>query len=156
MHLDRDVRIDAVEAEIRLIERMPLSELRALWVSRWGFAPRFRSVDLLRRLIAWRLQTELFGGLDAETKALLRGTSIPRSPGPPPGSRLTREYRGVLHHVDVGEHAFSYRGAHYRSLSAIAREITGSPWNGPRVRSVQRQLVSIWAQWAQTQMAFRP
>lgn len=41
MHLDRDVRIDAVEAEIRLIERMPLSELRALWVSRWGFAPRF-------------------------------------------------------------------------------------------------------------------
>jgi hypothetical protein len=95
MHLDRDVRIDAVEAEIRLIERMPLPELRALWVSRWGFAPRFRSVDLLRRLIAWRLQAELFGGLDAEATALLRGATIPRPPGPPRGSRLTREYRGI-------------------------------------------------------------
>jgi hypothetical protein len=42
MDLDQDLRTDAVEAEIRLIEDMPLSELRALWVARWGLAPRFR------------------------------------------------------------------------------------------------------------------
>ncbi|WP_411288497.1 DUF2924 domain-containing protein [Phenylobacterium sp.] len=132
MDLDQNALSDVVEAEIRLIEHMQLSELRALWMARWGSAPRFRSVDLLRRLIAWRLQAESFGGLDAETRILLGGTSIPQPPGPPPGSRLTREYLGVLHHVDVGEQAFSYQGTIYRSLSAVARKITGSRWNGPR------------------------
>jgi len=77
------------------------------------------------------LQAELFGGLDAETKVLLCGSSMPRAKAPP-GSRLTREYRGVLHHVDVDEHGFSYHGQHYDSLSAIARQITGTRWNGPR------------------------
>ena len=132
MDLDQDLRTDTVEAEIRLIEHMPLPGLRAFWVARWGWPTMFRSVDLLRRLIAWRLQVELFGGLHAETQALLRLTSIPRPPGPAPGSRLTREYLGVLHHVDVGEHAFTYQGTRYRSLSAVAREITGTRWNGPR------------------------
>jgi hypothetical protein len=132
MDLNEDVRTDAVEADIGLVETMSLSELRRFWTARWGLAPRFRSVDLLRRLIAWRLQAEVFGGLDAETKILLRRSSLPRPPGPPPGSRLTREYRGLLHHVEVGEHAFNYQGTSYGSLSAIARAITGVRWNGPR------------------------
>lgn len=132
MDLNEDARADTVEADIRLVETMSLSELRTFWTARWGLAPRFRSVDLLRRLIAWRLQVKLFGGLDADTKILLRRSSFPRPPGPPPGSRLTREYRGVLHHVEVGEHAFTYQGTSYRNLSAIARTITGARWNGPR------------------------
>ncbi|MDB5448188.1 MAG: hypothetical protein JWQ97_3505, partial [Phenylobacterium sp.] len=132
MDLDEDARIDAVEAEINLIESMSLPDLRTLWTARWGLAPRFRSVDLLRRLIAWRLQVEHFGGLNADTKILLRRSSMPRAPGPPPGSRLTGEFRGVLHQVDVGEDAFTYQGSRYGSLSAIARTITGTRWNGPR------------------------
>jgi hypothetical protein len=123
---------DAVEDEIRRIEAMSLHELRAAWSARWGLPPRFRSADLLRRLIAWRLQVEVFGDLDADTRSLLRKTAIPLPTGLSPGSRLTREYRGQLHHVDVGDHAFNYRGVTYASLSAIARQITGTRWNGPR------------------------
>ena len=123
---------NAVEAEIRLIETMSLQELRGMWKARWGLAPRFRSVDLLRRLIAWRLQTEVFGDLDNDTRMQLRRTAIPQPTGLPPGSRLTREYRGKLHQVDVGDHTFNYQGTTYASLSAIARRITGTRWNGPR------------------------
>jgi hypothetical protein len=132
MDLSENAPADALEAEIRRIEVMSLQDLRTLWTSRWGAAPRFRSVDLLRRLIAWRLQTELFGDLDADTKRLLRRSAVPQPTGLPPGSRLTREFRGVLHHVDVGEHGFTYQGTRYASLSAIARAITGTRWNGPR------------------------
>ena len=123
---------NALEAEIRLIETMSLQELRTVWKARWGLAPRFRSADLLRRLIAWRLQTEVFGDLDDDTRMRLRRSAIPQPTGLPPGSRLTREYQGKLHQVDVGEHTFNYQGATYRSLSAIARKITGTRWNGPR------------------------
>ena len=132
MDLNENARADALEAEIQRVEAMPLSGLRTLWAARWGAPPRFRSVDLLRRLIAWRLQAEHFGGLVADTKIMLRRFSMPRPPGPPPGSRLTREFRGVLHHVDVGEHAFTYQGTSYGNLSAIARTITGARWNGPK------------------------
>lgn len=111
---------------------MSLPDLRMLWMARWGVPPRFRSVDLLRRLVAWRLQAEHFGGLDAETKITLRRASMPPPPRPAPGSRLTSEFREVLHHVDVGEHTFIYQGICYASLSAIARAITGTRWNGPR------------------------
>lgn len=132
MDPNETARSNAVEVDIRQVETMSLPELRAAWSARWGLAPRFRSVDLLRRLIAWRLQTEVFGDLDADTRTLLRRTAIPQPTGLPPGSRLTREYRGQLHHVDVGDHAFNYQGTTYASLLAIARQITGSRWNGPR------------------------
>ena len=49
-----------------------------------------------------------------------------------PGTRLTREYRGVLHHVDVDPEGLVYAGVRYRSLSRIASYITGTHWNGPR------------------------
>lgn len=132
MDVTEEGRLRAVEAELALIENMPLAQLRAVWAARWGDPPRFRSPDLLRRLIAWRLQAPLFGDLDLETKAVLRRRSTPRSPPPPAGSQLTREYRGVLHKVDVDVRAFRYQGRSYRSLSAVARVITGTKWNGPR------------------------
>jgi len=132
MNLSENAPADDLEAEIQRIGVLSLQDLRTLWTSRWGTAPRFRSVDLLRRLIAWRLQAELFGGLDADTERLLHRLAVPQPTGLPPGSRLTREYRGVLHHVDIGEQAFTYQGTRYASLSAIARTITGTRWNGPR------------------------
>ena len=48
-----------------------------------------------------------------------------------PGTRLLREWQGATHHVTVGAAGFAYRGANYRSLSAIARRITGTAWSGP-------------------------
>lgn len=132
MDVSDNVRTGAIEAEVRRIETLGLTELRDIWSTRWGLPPRFRSVELLRRLIAWRLQAAHFGGLDANTRMMLRRSSMPQPPGPPPGSRLTREFRGVLHHVDVVEQGFIYQGRTFDNLSAVARTITGTRWNGPR------------------------
>jgi hypothetical protein len=68
----------AVEEELDSLTSMTLAGLRLYWAKRWGAPPRLRSVSLLRHMIAWRLQAELFGGLDAETQHLLKQTSNPR------------------------------------------------------------------------------
>lgn len=132
MPLPQDSIAEAIEAEIQLVAKMPLEELRRQWSVHWGLAPRFRSVDLLRRLIAWRLQAEHYGGLDQLTKHLLASRRMPSPPGPEVGTRLTREYRGVLHEVEVVSGGFEYRQRCYRSLSKVAQAITGTHWNGPR------------------------
>ena len=49
-----------------------------------------------------------------------------------PGTRLTREWKGVSHEVEVIRDGYIHAGARYRSLSEVARTITGSRWNGPR------------------------
>ena len=120
-----------LEAELIKLEQMRLTELRAYWSAGWGYAPRLRSLILLRHLIAWRLQTAAYGGLDQRTKGLLRQTGPVRRPAPPSGSVLTREYRGELHRVEVTDDGFEYAGATYDNLSAAAKAITGTHWNGP-------------------------
>lgn len=125
-------RLPELEAELASLEGMSLGELRAFWPERWGFAPTIRSIVFLRQMIAWRLQAEIFGGLEPETRKLLKRKSMPRPPRLPAGVGLTREYRGVLYQVEVREEAFLYGGREYDSLSEIARTITGTRWNGPR------------------------
>jgi len=83
-------------------------------------------------MVAWRIQSEALGGLDDDTRRRLRRSSMPRLAGPPCGTRLTREFRGVLHHVEVREDGIFYAGQRFRSLSEVANLITGSHWNGPR------------------------
>lgn len=91
-----------------------------------------RSVELLRMIIAWRIQSAAYGGIDAATRQRIRSTSMPRMPNPPAGTRVIREYRGVLHHVEILEAGVCYEGKPYGSLSEVARLITGTHWNGPR------------------------
>jgi hypothetical protein len=121
-----------IEAQVKSLERMNLSSLRAFWQTRWGEPPRLRSVELLRLIIAWRIQEAVEGGLSTEVKARLRGKFMPRTPNPPPGTRLTREYRGVPHTAVICEGGIEYAGRVYGSLSEVARQITGTHWNGPR------------------------
>jgi hypothetical protein len=123
--------LEAVEAELTRLETLRLDGLRSYWRARWGAPPELRSVLFLRHMIAWRIQAEAYGGLDAQTKALLWGKSIPRPPGPPAGAQIIREYQGVMHRVQVGEGAYRYNGRDYRNLTAIAKAITGTHWNGP-------------------------
>jgi len=124
--------LQQVEAELASVEGMGLAELRSFWSARWGVAPRLRSKGLLRHMIAWRLQTAAHGGLDGETRRLLRLKSASCAPAPPIGSRLTREYHGELFEVEVRREGYIYAGHTYGSLSEIARLITGTRWNGPR------------------------
>lgn len=124
---------EKIDNEVRALETATLQELRAVWRRRkWGAPPKMRSVELLRMIIAWRIQSAVYGGLDAATRQRLRSSSMPRTPNPPAGTRVTREYRGVLHHVEILQAGVSYAGQSYGSLSEVARLITGTRWNGPR------------------------
>ena len=124
---------DPVTLEVRALELMSLDELRAEWRRRFGAPPRLRSTDLLRRIIAWRIQVDAWGGLDEVTRRGVRETSVPRAgEALSVGAEITREWEGEVHAVQVVEGGFLHRGETHRSLSAIARRITGVGWNGPR------------------------
>ena len=128
-----------IDATIRAVESMSLQGLRRFWERRWGVSPRLQATQMLRLLIAWRLQAEIWGGLDGDTKARLLRKGTPRAAPPPVGTSLTREYKGVLHHVEVEPGGVRYRGALYGSLSEVAREITGTRWNGPHFFGLRRR-----------------
>jgi|ERR1035441_7814588 hypothetical protein len=96
---------------------------------------------LLRRVLAYRLQEVEFGGLDNTQLRLLRhlASALEANPNatvstrPPikPGTRLVREWKQQVHTVEVDAEGYQYKGAHYESLSEIARLITGTRWSGP-------------------------
>jgi hypothetical protein len=92
-----------------------------------------RSTELLARLLAWKIQADAFGGLDAATIRILKSDSLPKpKPLLHPGTRLSREWQGRRYEVEVLEQGFGLGGATYRSLSEVARFITGTRWNGLR------------------------
>ena len=122
---------------------------RAVLLERWATAygrppPKGLSRRLLEYAAAWHLQSQTFGGLTPAVRRGLHrsakpgedGTSrVPRavgSKGPPPGSRLVREWHGRTYTFDVLETEFLFDGQHYGSLSQIAHAITGARWSGPR------------------------
>lgn len=123
----------AITEEVRALARLDLEGLRQAWRKRYGAPPRLRSADLLARLLAWRIQSEALGGLDAETRALLTRKSLPTvAPALSPGMRLEREWRGAKETVEIVDGGFRWRGRTYPSLSKTAQAITGVKWNGPR------------------------
>ena len=121
----------AITAKVRALEGMPLDDLRQEWRRLYGDPPPIRSVDLLSRWLAWKIQSDAFGGFDADTaKALFHKSASLAAPRLSLGDRLEREWRGRKVTVDVVESGFSWRGEVYASLSAIARAVTGTRWNG--------------------------
>lgn len=116
------------------IEVMDLDELRDTWRRRYGAPPTLRSEPIMRMLLAWRVQTEAHGGIDAETrKALNRsGTAQPQGRELGLGAILTRSWKGREIKVVVEADGFRWDDDLYPSLSAAATAIAGSRWNGPR------------------------
>ena len=105
-------------------------------------AVRSASRELLVNAIAWHLQARQFGGLAPSVQRKLERLAAAIDRGEPvrpltaidrlrPGSTLERAWRGETHVVTVMADGFAYRGQCYRSLSQIARLITGTRWNGP-------------------------
>ena len=123
---------DDGEAFLASLETMSLASLRDEWRRRWGPPPDMRSKRLIQHIIAWRIQAAKQGDLTADDRRRLKSTATPTLQPLQPGSRVAREYRGVVHEVIAEGKRFRYRDRDYRSLSAIAREITGVRWNGPR------------------------
>ncbi|TAJ27876.1 DUF2924 domain-containing protein [Bosea sp. (in: a-proteobacteria)] len=126
--------VDHVELErlLAALPSMPLAKLQELWRAHWGWPPTLKSPVLLRQIIAWRLQVKAYGGLDPEVRGWIRGKGLPPQMELNPGSVLTREYRGVLHTVEVTDAGYLYDGVRFRSLTRVAQVITGTHWNGPR------------------------
>lgn len=114
------------------VKQATLTELRAEWQRRYGPAPALRSADLLRRVLAWRVQVDAEGGLRPETKKLLADRKKGGQPVLATGTRISRDWLGITHEVEVVESGFLYAGRKWKSLSHVAREITGTRWNGPR------------------------
>ena len=119
------------------LESLNISTLRSEWEQAVGEPAPNLSADLLRLGLAWRLQAKALGGLSRRAKAVIDAPpNINASATPSPllsaGTRLVRDWRGVGHTVTVLEDGFDYDGRRWRSLTAIARHITGAKWSGPR------------------------
>jgi hypothetical protein len=140
--LQRFVDAAAVEAEIERVRSLSGAALRRRWQAEFGRPPpRSLGVELLRRMIANRIQEEAFGTLDRATLKMLAG--LARRGGARRGERnlkigtvLVRDYQGRRHTVTVAPAGYVWEGTSYSSLSAIARAITGTVWNGPRFFAV--------------------
>lgn len=122
------------------LEEMTTDELKAEWARRYAATAPNLSPELMRLGIAYRLQEQRLGGVSRSTKLLLRRlVAQPREgerKGPPPrkltiGTRLVRDWHGVGHTVTVLETGFEYDGKTWRSLTAIAKAISGSHCSGP-------------------------
>jgi hypothetical protein len=120
------------------LETMDRAALLAAWSTVFGApAPKSISRPFLRRFLAFELQARQSGGLPKHVAAALSqndvtGPAKPACAALKPGGRLIREWNGVTHVVDVTKTGFVWKGETWRSLSSIAREITGAHWSGPR------------------------
>ena len=125
---------------IARLETLDLEALRALWRQHAGSRLRLRSTELLRLLLAWRLQAAVHGGLDPETRRRLRRRGRVQAEGLElgVGARLRREWRGRTVEVVVEEDGFRWEERLYPSLSAAATAIAGTRWNGPRFFGLRR------------------
>lgn len=129
-----------IAAQVRALATLDIAALREEWRRRYGPPPRFRSTDLLSRMLAWRIQVDAVGGLDDATRRMLASDRVMPSPVElAPGTRLAREWRGKRHEVEIAADGVRYQGQSYRSLSEVARAITGTRWNGLRFFGLRQE-----------------
>jgi Protein of unknown function (DUF2924) len=130
---------ETVLAQIAALRTKSTPELRAMWRELFGKEPPVLGRRYLEDRIAFRVQELHYGQisdrarrkLDALIDQLEPKAARRRDPGRPiAGTELRREWKGIEHVVTVREHDFEYQGRPYRSLSAVARQIAGSRWNG--------------------------
>jgi hypothetical protein len=143
--------------ELAALDKMSAGELAEKYREVFGEPPRTRNKQYLRKRIAWRIQERAEGGLSpralerieqlapdaparwrqqvartggsgAPAVAMMKPARDPRVPVA--GTVITRLHDGVEHKITVLDEGFDYRGERHRSLSKIARLITGTPWNG--------------------------
>jgi len=146
--IDRAVADGAsLDNEIARLRGLDVGKLRARWHTMFRrVAPPHLPRHLLFRILAYRLQADQFGDLDADIRRVLDRMGFEAADGfgrlvadlnrsrteLRPGTLLTREWGGHLQQVMVLPDGFTWNGKAYRSLSKVAFAITGSRWNGPR------------------------
>ncbi len=132
-----------LSGQLAALPNLSYGDLRAEWRRLYRTSPPKKiGRDLLELAVAWKLQERALGGLTSATRRRLADLAQTleskgdltkaRSAKLRPGARLMREWRGGSYEVLVTENGFLWRGERWRSLSVIAREITGTQWSGPR------------------------
>jgi hypothetical protein len=133
---------EPITERIAALPKLDRVALCGLWKQLFNASPspQLRK-DLMIPILAHRLQEQVFGSLSAGSRRRLRHLSraferdsdstIPSARQIRPGTRLVRQWRDQVHLVNVEANFYEYQGARYRSLSEIARLITGTRWSGP-------------------------
>jgi hypothetical protein len=131
-----------VLGRLAALQAAPIATLKQQWRELYGKEPPPFSRTYIQSRLAYRIQELAYGGLRPETRARLEALGEQLDGGnvvlrriradsrPLAGTRLIREWQGVQHVVTVRADDFEFEGRPYRSLSAIARHITGTRWNG--------------------------
>jgi Protein of unknown function (DUF2924) len=140
-----------IAVELARLAESTIFELRGEWRRLHRMPPPMRlSRELLVRAITYKLQERALGGLSKSILRKLESLNVEpaagdaRKPTPPislkPGTRLVREWRGVTHTVLVHADGVEWNGRRYKSLTVIAREITGARWSGPRFFGLRKRV----------------
>ena len=135
---------EPVLARLAALKAMSVKELKAEWQVLFNAPAPNNSRTFLESRLAYRIQELTYGGPDKQTRRLLdmladevegtltRKAQIADPRNPVVGTKLIREWDGVAHTVTVLNEGFEWDGRRYKSLSAVARAITGTRWNGYR------------------------
>ena len=135
---------EPILARLAALKAMSVNELKAEWQALYDAPAPNNSRNFLEGRLAYRIQELTYGGPDKQTRRLLdlladevegtltRKAQIADPRNPVVGTKLIREWDGVAHTVTVLREGFDWDGRRYKSLSAVARAITGTRWNGYR------------------------
>jgi hypothetical protein len=138
---------DSIAAQVAALPKKPTPELKQMWRELYDKEPPAFSRNYLISRLAYRIQELAYGGLKPATRTKLDALADALDPkaarkrivnGPIVGTQLIREWRGVEHKVTVLADGFEWEGRRYMSLSAVARAITGTRWNGLTFFGVKR------------------
>jgi hypothetical protein len=135
---------DPILARLAALKSMSVNDLKAEWQALFDAPAPNNSRTFLEGRLAYRIQELTYGGPDRQTRRLLdlladevegtltRKAQIADPRNPVVGTKLIREWDGIAHTVTVLKECFEWDGQRYKSLSAVARAITGTRWNGYR------------------------
>ncbi len=135
---------EPILARLAALKNMTVNELKAEWQALFDAPAPNNSRTFLESRLAYRIQELTYGGPDKQTRRLLdlladevEGTLTRKAQSADPrnpvvGTKLIREWDGIAHTVTVLKEGFEWGGQRYKSLSAVARSITGTRWNGYR------------------------
>ena len=135
---------DPILARLTALKSMSVNDLKAEWQALFNAPAPNNSRTFLESRLAYRIQELTYGGPDRETRRMLdlladevdgtltRKAQIADPRNPVVGTKLIREWDGTAHTVTVLKDGFEWSGRRYKSLSAVARSITGTRWNGYR------------------------
>ena len=124
----------SVDEQLAALDDMAPLDLRLLWKRQISDVVPQISPKLMRFALAWEIQVKAHGGLSRATRHKLDqlAQAKPKASGPLPGRRLVREWRGTVHVVTIGDdEVIRWDDRNWRSLSQVARAITGTRWSGP-------------------------